>query len=117
VDDQTNRGSIVGPSSPVAETQTHFAVTRERGPNWNGSLPMREQERWDEHARFMDLLVDDGCVLFGGPLGDGARILLIMRAESEDEIEGRLAEDPWTQMGLLRIVGAERWQILLRAAG
>jgi hypothetical protein len=29
---------------------------------------MREQEGWDEHARFMDALVDDGFVLLGGSL-------------------------------------------------
>jgi len=74
---------------------------------------MREQERWDEHAAFMDGLVDDRFVVLGGPLGDGSRVLLVVDAESEDEIEGRLADDPWTPMGLLRVVQIERWEILL----
>ena len=48
----------------------YYAVTLERGENWNASRPMREQEQWDEHARLMDALVDDGFIVLGGPLND-----------------------------------------------
>jgi uncharacterized protein YciI len=92
---------------------THYAVTRERGERWAASLPLREQEKWDEHAAFMDRLAEDGFVVLGGPLGDEAKFLLIIAAESEQAIVARLAEDPWTPMGLLRIAGIERWEILL----
>jgi uncharacterized protein YciI len=92
----------------------YYAVTRERGENWDGRLAMREQEKWDEHARFMDALADEGFVVLGGPLGEGERVfLLIMNAESRQAIEMRLADDPWTEMGLLRIAKVERWEILL----
>jgi len=97
------------------ESVTYYAVTRERGENWDTSLTMRQQEKWDEHAAFMDALVDDGFVVLGGPLGDGEKTLLIIDAESEQEIDARLAEDPWTPMGLLRIATIERWEILLGA--
>ncbi len=93
----------------------YYAVTRERGESWDASLAMREQEKWDEHAEFMDALVDDGFVILGGPLGDGGKFLLIIDAESEQEIDARLADDPWTPMGLLRIAKVERWEILLGA--
>ena len=73
---------------------------------------MREQPQWDEHAAFMDSLVEDGFVVLGGPLGDGEkRFLLIVDAESEEETEARLADDPWTGAGFLRIAGVEPWQI------
>jgi uncharacterized protein YciI len=91
----------------------HYAVTRERGENWNASQAMREQDKWDEHAAFMNGLVDNGFVLLGGPLGDGTTILLIIDAESEQDIVARLADDPWTPMGLLRIAKIELWEILL----
>jgi hypothetical protein len=42
---------------------------------------MPEQEKWAEHAAFIYALADDGFVVLGGPLGDGARILLIIDAE------------------------------------
>jgi uncharacterized protein YciI len=76
---------------------------------------MRQQEKWDEHAAFMNALADEGFVVLGGPLGDGEKILLIIDAESERQIAARLADDPWTPMGLLREVSVERWEILLGA--
>ena len=95
------------------ERVTYFAVFRERGAAWDISRPMKEQERWAEHAAFMNALAGDGFVVLGGPLGDGSRILLVVNAESEDAIRARLAADPWTPMQLLRIAGIEPWQILL----
>lgn len=91
----------------------NFVVTRERGDNWDSSLSMRQQQKWDEHAAFMNALADEGFVVLGGPLGDGEKVLLIINAKSEQEIVGRLADDPWSPMGLLRISKIERWEILL----
>jgi len=90
----------------------YFAVTRERGPTWDGTRPMREQDDWDAHARFMDDLTAHGFVVLGGPLGDGTRFLLIIDAENPAEIEARLAEDPWTPTHQLRIAKIEPWEIL-----
>ena len=96
--------------------RTYYAVIRERVGSWNFALSMRQQEQWDEHAAFMDALVDDGFVVLGGPLGDGEKLfLLIIDAESEQEIAARLADDPWTPLGLLRTASIERWEILLGA--
>ena len=92
-----------------------FAVIRERGGPWDFSLTLREQEQWAEHAVFMEALVDEGFVVLGGPFADGLRVLLIVEAESEAQIEARLADDPWTPMGLLRTLSIDRWEILLRA--
>jgi hypothetical protein len=88
---------------------------RDHGENWNEALPMRQLEQWDEHARFMDALVDDGFVALGGTIGDGQTALLIIRAGSETEIRRRLADDPWTHLDLLRITRIDRWDILLGA--
>lgn len=96
-------------------TVTYYAVTRERGPSWDASLAMHEQAKWAEHAVFMDGLAEEGFVVLGGPLGDGVKILLIIDAESEQEIDARLADDPWTHMGLLRIAKIEPWEIRLAA--
>ena len=96
--------------------KTYYAVTRERGENWDAGLSMRQQKKWNEHAEFMDALADDGFVVLGGPLGDGEKIfLLIIDAESEQKIVARLADDPWTPLGLLRTASVEHWEILLGA--
>ena len=92
---------------------TYYAVTETRGPGWDPSLPRRQQDTWDEHAAFMDGLVEDGFVVLGGPVGSGEEVILVVRAGSEAEIEARLAADPWLPMGILRIAKIERWEILL----
>jgi uncharacterized protein YciI len=74
---------------------------------------MREQVLWDEHARFMDDLVETGFVVLGGPLAGGRRVLLIVSAESEDAVRSRFAEDPWIANGMLTISQVERWTVLL----
>jgi hypothetical protein len=95
------------------QSVTYYAVTRQRGEKWDARVPMRQQEQWDEHAVFMNALVDDVFVVLGGPLGDGEKILLIIAAQSEQEIVARLADDPWTPLGLLHLAKVERWEILL----
>jgi hypothetical protein len=44
-----------------------FAVIRERGPAFDRSRPLEEQELWSEHAEYMDALVNDGFIVLGGP--------------------------------------------------
>jgi uncharacterized protein YciI len=97
----------------MIQNVTYYAVIREAGASWDASRTLREQERWDEHAGFMEALVEDGFVLLGGPLEHGPKTLLIVQAESEQAIISRLAHDPWTPMGLLHIATIERWDILL----
>jgi uncharacterized protein YciI len=74
---------------------------------------MREQEGWDEHARFMDELVASGFVVLGGPLEGDREVLEIVSAPSEEAIRERLAADPWAANGMLRPVSIERWTVLL----
>ena len=74
---------------------------------------MREQVLWDDHARFMDDLVDTGFVVLGGPLDGGRRVLLIVSAEDEAALRARFAEDPWIANGMLTISDVEAWTVLL----
>src|SRR5436309_185221 len=92
-----------------------FAVILENGPGFDASRPRREQRDWDAHAVFMDSLVEDGFVLLGGPLGDvdRDRVLLVVDAVDEAEIESRLADDPWAPEELLRTVSIEPWTLWL----
>jgi uncharacterized protein YciI len=91
----------------------HYVVRLERGGPWDWSRDMREQVGWDEHAQYMDGLVDAGFVLLAGPLEGDREVLLIVEAESEDAINDRLAEDPWAPNGMLRPVRVERWTVVL----
>jgi uncharacterized protein YciI len=91
----------------------NFAVTMVHGAGWDPSRQIRDQDAWDEHAAFMDGLVDNGFVILGGPIGDGERALHVVEATDEQEIRARLGEDPWASMGLLRIGAIEPWALWL----
>ena len=90
-----------------------YAVIRGRGPAWDASRPMREQDGWAEHAVFMDALADEGFVVIGGPRGPDRTFLLIVTAAAEDTVRERLAQDPWSASGQLRVDSVEPWRILL----
>ena len=91
----------------------NFAVRLVHGPNWDTGRPIRGQEGWEDHAAFMDGLVDDGFIIVGGPVGDGEQTLHAVEAADEDEIRARLALDPWASAGLLRVGPIERWAFWL----
>lgn len=81
---------------------------------------MRRQDRWDDHAAFMDGLADEGFLLLVGPLGDPAqpeRVLAIVDAADPQEVHARLADDPWVSMGLLSTVSVDRWELAIGTIG
>jgi uncharacterized protein YciI len=90
-----------------------FVVTRAPGPSWEPAKRTREQAGWDSHAAFMDALADERFVAFGGPAGNENKVVLVVDAPDEATIRARLALDPWTPAGLLRIVAIEPWTVWL----
>ncbi|MEO8290714.1 MAG: YciI family protein [Gaiellaceae bacterium] len=94
----------------------YYLVTNAKGPAWDHSRRRREQAGWDEHAAFMDRLVDDGFIVLGGPVGegDGEDTLLVVDADSEEAVRARLAEDPWADE-VLTIASVKPWSVWLRA--
>jgi len=91
-------------------------LERRRGPEWDPSVPMEGQSGWDEHAAFMDGLVDDGFIVLGGPLADDHRVILAIEAASEDEVRGTLARDPWHESHIVT-ESVEPWTIRLDGRG
>jgi hypothetical protein len=89
-----------------------FVVLRRAGPAWDPSLPLEQQSGWDEHAAFMDGLVDAGFVVLGGPLADERRVVLAVEADSEASVRSTLARDAWS--GTHLVVGSvDAWTIRL----
>jgi uncharacterized protein YciI len=101
------------PSGPDYDPAGALRGSIERGGPWDWSRDMREQDEWDEHARFMDSLVDDGFLLLGGPLEGGRDTLHIVDASSEEEVRARFARDNWHRNGMLRTKSIEAWTVLL----
>ena len=94
----------------------YFLVKRAHGPSWDASRPRREQVGWDEHAAFMDDLVEEGLIVLGGPVGegDGDYALLVVDAENEAAIRTRLADDPWGE-DMLTTESVQPWSVFLRS--
>lgn len=87
-------------------------MIREFGPGRDRTSSLRDHDGWAAHAAFMDGLADEGFIVLGGPLGEEQRVLLIVRAADEHEVERRFAEDPWAEHMLL-IGSLEPFTILL----
>jgi uncharacterized protein YciI len=94
---------------------TYFLVKRAHGPSWDTSRLRREQAGWNEHAAFMDALVEEGVVVLGGPVGegDGHSALVVMDVDDEAEVRRRLAGDPWGEEMLIT-ESIEPWSVFLR---
>jgi uncharacterized protein YciI len=91
----------------------YFVLRLERGGPWDWSRGMREQDGWDDHALFMDGLVDKGSIVLGGPLEDERYTMHVIEAGSEQDVRDLFASDPWAVNGMLRPIAIERWTILL----
>jgi uncharacterized protein len=108
----SSRDRLSAPTATVGIMAT-FALTLGHGSGWDPARPIREQHGWDEHAAFMDGLVDDGFIVVGGPLSNGDRSLHLVQATDETQIRARLAMDPWAKADLLVIDSIEPWALWL----
>jgi hypothetical protein len=72
---------------------------------------MEEQTGWLAHASYMDVLVDEGIIVLGGPIDD-VRVVLAVEADSEESVRAILSRDPWNGSHL-RIDTIEPWTIRL----
>jgi uncharacterized protein YciI len=88
-------------------------VLRQAGPQWLPGKPMESQTGWQEHAAFMDALVEDGFIVLGGPVSDDGRVVHAVEAESEDAVRATWARDPWSESHLV-IDSIEPWTIRLQ---
>jgi uncharacterized protein YciI len=97
---------------------SYYAVTRVAGPAWTDG-GIAAQSGVGDHAAFMNELADEGVVLFAGPLAGTEqgrlRALVIINADSDEEIRGRLADDPWTVSEHLRIESVDPWNVFVGA--
>ena len=89
-----------------------LVVLRRSGPDYDLAKPLEQQSGWEEHAAFMDGLVEDGFVVLGGVLGDEVRTAHAVEAASEDEVRERFALDPWSGAHLV-VDSIDRWTIRL----
>ena len=94
----------------------HVALIMKPGPKWDPTKGVREQEYWDDHARFVDDLFDRGLIMLAGPfVPEGTGALVILNVETTEEAQALYANDPWAHQGILHIADAKEWTIFLDA--
>ncbi len=87
-------------------------VRTSAGPTWNGGH-IRDQRGWDEHARFIDALTQDGKFLMGGPRADNGGSFMIFRRTTADEVRELLRFDPFVLNGVFVIEDVVDWSTIV----
>lgn len=90
-----------------------FVMISAAGPQRDLAKGTREQAHWDEHARFIDALVDQGVIMMGGPFEDEGGAMLIVRANDANEVMETMKHDPWHTHGILQLQSLKRWEIYI----
>ena len=97
---------------------THMARTRVvrvlvrfgAGPTWTNGTP-DEQPGWDEHAAFVDDLVERGIFVMGGPFADNSGTLVVLEDVGEHEARELIAEDPFLLNGVFVLEDLRAWNV------
>ena len=95
----------------IVAVSVFHVIVRQSGPEFDPARPLEEQTGWDDHAAFMESLVEEGHIILGGPLPNG-RVAHAFEAESEDELRAIWARDPWHESHLV-LESVEPWEIRL----
>jgi uncharacterized protein YciI len=85
-------------------------VLHRSGRSWRPERPAEQQTGWPEHSAFIDALVASGFLVLGGPLADEHRVVLVVEAESEEDVRVVLAQDPWSGSHLV-LASLEPWTL------
>ena len=109
-------GSTVGRIT-YRQGVAYFLCTLVHGPSWDDTRGIREQDGWEDHAAFMDRLVEAGLIIVGGPVGTGEHTAHLIESEGPHEIRARLAEDPWAKDKHLVVGTLDPWLLWLDGRG
>lgn len=92
-----------------------FAFLWTQGPAWVAGKTVRDQPYWEEHAAWADRLFENGTIVLGGPFADTTGGLVIIEAESEEEVTDVLAQDPFVVHGIFARSLRKQWTLFLDA--
>ena len=64
------------------------------GPTWQTGPP-EDQPGWDEHAEFVDALIEAGTFVMGGPFSDNSGTLVLLEGITSAEARTLMDSDPF----------------------
>ena len=95
----------------MTRTRVVRVVVRWRaGPTWT-SGPPEEQPGWDEHASFIDDLIERGIFVMGGPFADYSGSLTLLDNVSEEEARELVLRDPFVENGVFELEDLRAWNV------
>ena len=95
----------------MARTKVVRVVVRWRaGRTWT-SGPPEDQPGWDEHAAFVDELMERGIFVMGGPYSDYAGSHTLLENVSEDEARELVLQDPFVATGVFELDDVRAWNV------
>jgi uncharacterized protein YciI len=84
-----------------------FAAIVQRTSKWDQSKTAQEQAGFAAHAKYMGDLEAEGFITLAGLMQDTFDVLFILEADSKEQVDARLAADPWRQDGHTRLLRLE----------
>lgn len=85
-------------------------VSWRAGPAWTSGSP-EDQDGWDEHAAFIDDLVERGIFVMGGPYADNSGSHTILENVTADEARTLVLEDPFVANGVFELEDVRAWNV------
>jgi uncharacterized protein YciI len=90
----------------------HRIVVRiKAGPAWADGSPPEAQPGWDEHAMFVDALVEQGTFVMGGPLTNYSGSLVILEGVTGDAARALMDKDPFVRNGVFIVEDVLEWTV------
>jgi uncharacterized protein YciI len=82
------------------------------GPTWTSGA-VDEQPGWDEHAAYIDDLIERGIFVMGGPLADNSGSLSVLENVTEQEARDLIGEDPFAANGVFELEDVRAWNVFV----
>ena len=82
------------------------------GPTWTSGA-VDEQPGWEEHAQFIDDLIERGIFVMGGPLADGSGSQSLLENVTEQEARELVLGDPFVANGVFELAEVRAWNVFV----
>jgi uncharacterized protein len=82
------------------------------GPTWTSGA-VDDQPGWDEHAAFIDDLIERGIFVMGGPLADQRGSQTLLENVTEQEARELVLQDPFVANGVFELEEVRAWNVFV----
>jgi uncharacterized protein YciI len=82
------------------------------GPTWTGGSIL-DQPGWDEHAAFVDALIERGVMVMGGPFADSSGSVSVLENVDEQQAREAVARDPFLANGVFVLEDVRAWHVFV----